>query len=60
MSIPAASKIRAVGKSYAVSIVTRSPRSLASRMWWTRTGVTPLSFGVLIVLLLLGVRANAS
>src|SRR5690606_11077043 len=27
----------AVGASYAVSIVIRSPRSLASRRWWTRT-----------------------
>jgi len=37
MSTPASSKIRAVTASYAVSIVSRSPRSFAARRWCTRT-----------------------
>src|SRR5690606_27400710 len=37
MATPAASKIRAVGPSYAVSIVSWRPADLASRRWWTRT-----------------------
>src|SRR6218665_3865465 len=44
MSMPAASKMCAVTASYAVSMVSRSPRSFASRRWCTRT-----RFGVWLI-----------